>query len=354
MNKILFKSISLLSLVLSLALTSCSLENISEADIHINQQQLNDAFATLSNVGGMKSIVISQNDTIVKEQYFNSSSSSTTHDVRSVTKTVTALLIGIAIDKGYIASVEEEIGQYITPIVGNISPDKAALKIKHLLTMSSGLEWYEWGNYAGSNNEYNNWWNSSDQITYLLNRNFAHTPGSYFNYNSAGSHLLSIIVSQSTGMNTEDFAKQFLFEPLGINFSNWRKDKRGYSNGAAGLFLTPNDMQKIGSLLLNKGLVGNKRIVSANWIDEMIKLHISTRDANSFANGYGYQTWLWKDGNNSYFDAMGYGGQFILIVPAKKLVISATCDLPSSSSTADSNWYTIMNTIANSIIPAFN
>jgi hypothetical protein len=219
--------------------------------------------------------------------------------------------------------------------------------------MSSGLEWYEWGNYAGSNNEYNNWWNSSDQITYLLNRNFTYTPGSHFNYNSAGSHLLSIIVSQSSGMTTEDFAKQFLFEPLGISFSNWRKDKRGYNNGAAGLFLTPYDMQKIGSLLLSKGLYKNKRVVSAKWIDEMIKHHISTRDANSFANGYGYQTWLWKDDVNSYFDAMGYGGQFILVVPAKKLVITAACDLPSSSSTADYNWYTIINTIVNSIVPAF-
>lgn len=301
----------------------------------------------------MKSIVVSKNDTIVKEQYFNSSGPNVAHDVRSVTKTVTALLIGIAIDKGLISSVEEELGQFITPIVGNISPDKSALKIKYLLTMSSGLEWYEWGNYSGSNNEYNNWWNSSEQITYLLNRNFANTPGNYFNYNSAGSHLLSIIVSQSTGMTTEDFAKQFLFEPLGITFSNWRKDKRGYNNGAAGLFLTPYDMQKIGGLLLNKGLYKNKRIVSSNWIDEMITLHISTRNANSFANGYGYQTWLWNDSANSYFDAMGYGGQFILVVPTKKLVITAACDLPSSSSTADYNWYTIMNTIANSIVPAF-
>ena len=355
MNKILSKPVFFFGLLISLAITSCSLENISETDLFVNHQQLNNAFATLSNVQGMKSIVVSKNDTIVKEQYFNSSGPNVAHDVRSVTKTVTALLIGIAIDKEYIASVEEEIGQHLSPIVGSISPEKSQLKIKYLLTMSSGLEWYEWGNYgSNNNNEYNNWWNSSDQITYLLNRNLGYTPGSYFNYNSAGSHLLSIIVSQASGMNTEDFAKQFLFEPLGITFSNWRKDKRGCNNGAAGLFLTPYDMQKIGSLLLSKGLFKNKRIVSAKWIDEMSKSHISTRDANSFANGYGYQTWLWKDGVNSYFDAMGYGGQFILVVPDKKLVISAACDLPSSSSTADSNWYTIMNTIHNSIIPAFN
>ena len=254
MNKFLFKSLSFLILLFSY-FTSCSLENINETDLFVNEQQLNDAFAALSNVEGMKSIVISKNDTIVKEQYFNSSGPKVAHDVRSVTKTVTALLIGIAIDKGYISSVEDEIGQYITPIVGEISTDKSQLKIKHFLTMSSGLEWYEWGNYAGYYNEYNNWWRSSDQITYLLNRNFAYTPGSYFNYNSAGSHLLSIIVSQATGMSTENFAKQFLFEPLEINFSSWTKDKRGYNNGAAGLSITPYDMQKIGSLLLNKGII---------------------------------------------------------------------------------------------------
>lgn len=354
MNNILTKSFSFLSIILSLTTTSCSLENISEADLYVNEQQLNNAFTTLSNVQGMKSIVISRNDTIVKEQYFNSSGSNIAHDVRSVTKTVTALLIGIAIDKGYISSTEDEIGTYLSPIVGNISPDKSQLKIKHLLTMSSGLEWYEWGNYGANNNEYNNWWRSSDQINYLLNRNFAYSPGTYFNYNSAGSHLLSIIVSQSTNMSTEDFAKQYLFEPLEINFNNWIKDKRGYNNGGAGLSIAPHDMQKIGSLMLNKGLYKNKRIVSEKWIDEMIKFQISTRDANSFANGYGYQTWLWNNGGNSYFDAMGYGGQFILIVPTKKMVITATCDWQNpSSSVADNNWYTIMNTIANSIIPAF-
>lgn len=353
MNKFHLKSFLVLSSLI-IFLTSCSLENINETDLFVNQQQLNNAFVTLSTVRGMKSIVVSKNDTIVKEQYFNSSGPNAAHDVRSVTKTVTALLVGIAIDKGYISSTEDEIGTYLSPIVGNISSDKSVLKIKHLLTMTSGLEWYEWGNYAGSNNEYNNWWNSSDQITYLLNRNFTYTPGSYFNYNSAGSHLLSIIVSQSSRMTTEDFAKQFLFEPLGISFSNWRKDKHGYNNGAAGLFLTPYDMQKIGSLLLNKGLYMHKKVVSEKWIDEMTQFHILTRDANSFANGYGYQTWLWSNGNNSYFDAMGYGGQFILVVPGKKMVITASCDWQSvNDSTADFNWYTIMNTIANSIIPAF-
>jgi CubicO group peptidase (beta-lactamase class C family) len=354
MSKILFNSILYLSLLLGCVTASCTLENISDSDLFVDEQQLNNAFTTLSNVQGMKSIVISRNDTIVKEQYFNSSGPNIVYDVRSVTKTVTALLIGIAIDKGYISSIENEIGPYFSPIVGIISSEKSELKIKHLLTMSSGLEWYEWGNYGEYNNEYNNWWNSSDQITCLLNRNFTYTPGSYFNYNSAGSHLLSIIVSQSTGVSTEDFAKQFLFHPLGISFNSWRKDKRGYNNGAAGLFIAPHEMQKIGSLMLNKGLFKNRRIVSEKWINEMTKFQISTRDANSFANGYGYQTWLWNNGVNSYYDAMGYGGQFILVVPTKKMVITASCDWQSiSSSTADNNWYTIMNTIANSIIPAF-
>ena len=350
MKKLFLKPISVLSIFFVLIYSSCTLDNIADTNQSVNQQQLNDAFNTLANVEGIKSIIVSQNDSILKEQYFNSSGPEVPHDVRSVTKTVTALLMGIAIDKGYIASVEDEIGNYITPIVGNISSDKSKLKLKHFLTMSSGLEWYEWGNY----NEYNNWWNSSDQINYLLNRDSAYTPGSYFNYNSAGSHLLSIIVSQSSGMSTEDFAEQFLFTPLKINFQSWKKDKRGYNNGAAGLSLTPYDMQKIGNLLLHKGFYKNKRIVSENWITEQSKYHISTNNANSFSNGYGYQTWLWEKPTNSWYYAMGYGGQFIIVVPEKKLVVTASCEWQSiSSNTADGNWLAIMNTIANSIIPAF-
>lgn len=354
MNRFLIKSFSLLSLFITL-ITSCSLENISDENLYVNIKQLNDAFAVLSNVEQMRSIIVSQSDTIVKEQYFNSSGPNIAFNVRSVTKSVTALLIGIAIDKALISSVEDEIGQYLSPIVGNIAQDKSELKIRHLLTMSSGLEWYEWGNYGSiNNNEYNNWWNSSDQITYLLNRNFTQSPGTHFNYNSAGSHLLSIIVSQVSDTNTEDFAKHFLFDSLEISFSSWIKDKRGYNNGGSSLYITPYDMQKIGSLMLNRGLYKNRRIVSEKWIDEMTQFHISTRDANSFANGYGYQAWLWDNGVNAYFDAMGYGGQFIIVVPAKKLVITATCDLTNiNSNTADSNWYTIMNTIHTLIIPAF-
>jgi CubicO group peptidase (beta-lactamase class C family) len=350
MNKLFLISISVFSILLISSFTSCTLDNIADPSQSVNQQQLNDAFNTLGNVGGIKSIIVSQNDSIVKEQFFNSSGPDIAHDVRSVTKTVTALLIGIAIDKGYILSVEQEIGDYLTPLIDDITPDKLRIKLKYLLTMSSGLEWNEWGNY----NEYNNWWNSPDQITYLLNRNIVYQPGSYFNYNSAGSNLLSIILSQASGKLTEDFAKEFLFNPLGINFQSWKKDKRGFNNGAAGLFITPYDMQKIGSLLLNNGLYKNKRIISPGWINEQIKYQISTRDANSFSNGYGYQTWLWEKSNNSCYYAMGYGGQFIIIVPTKKLVITASCEWQSvSSSTADNNWYTIINTIANYIIPAF-
>jgi len=113
------------------SLTSCTLENINEADLFVNEQQLNNAFTTLSNVEGMKSIIISKNDTIVKEQYFNSSGPNVTYDVRSVTKTVTSLLIGIAIDKDYIPSVEDEIGQYIARLLGKF------LLINHSLKSST-------------------------------------------------------------------------------------------------------------------------------------------------------------------------------------------------------------------------
>jgi len=225
MNKLFLISISALSTFLVLSYSSCALDNIADAQQSVNQQKLNDAFNTLGNVGGIKSIIVSQNDSIVKEQFFNSSGPDIAHDVRSVTKSVTALLIGIAIDKGYIPSVEQEIGDYLTPLVGNIPTDKSEIKLNHLLTMSSGFEWNEWGNY----NEYNNWWNSPDQITYLLNRNIVYQPGSYFNYNSAGSNLLSIILSQASGKLAEDFAKEFLFNPLEINFQSWKKDKVHYS-----------------------------------------------------------------------------------------------------------------------------
>jgi CubicO group peptidase (beta-lactamase class C family) len=155
-------------------------------------------------------------------------------------------------------------------------------------------------------------------------------------------------------MSTLEFARKYLFDPLGININYWEQDHQGYYNGAAGLNITPHDMIKIGELILNRGIYNGKQVVPAEWIDQSIKTQISTNNAQPFGPGYGYCLWTGQNANGSYAWANGYGGQFIVIVPSLKLVVVATNEWSSvNGDTANSRWYNTISLIMNNIVRAF-
>ena len=196
---------------------------------------LEDIFSDASHISNLRCLIVYKDDHIVKEKYFHPGDSLTPHDVRSVTKSVMATLIGIAIDKGYLQSENDSIGDYLLPYVSTIDAVKANIKIRDVLTMTSGIT----GNELATPAEYNDWFSSPDQLTYTLNKPMAHQPGTYFNYNSGAAHLSSAILSQASGVSTIKFAEQYLFKPLDIETHNWEMDKRDLNNGGAGLRLTP-------------------------------------------------------------------------------------------------------------------
>lgn len=261
-----------------------------------------------------------------------------------------ATLIGIAIDKGYIQSEDQTIGNYLKHYDSSIDSVKANIKIRDLLSMASGIS----GNELVDGSEYDAWFNSPNQVDYTLNTSIASQPGQVFNYVSGVAHLTSAILAQATGMSTYQFAKQYLFQPLGIAAHPWETDKQGIYNDAAGLNLTPRDMIKIGELYLNKGVYNGTRIVSEAWIDKAASFKITTRNAQPFGPGYGYFWWLGNIHGHDYFFANGYGGQFIVVVPDIRLVVAATNvwnGVPTA--TADQQWYSTLDIIMNELIPVY-
>jgi len=340
----------LIILIVLILFSTCSKNSVTSPG-EVDNQKLNDAFTNAASFKELKSLVVARNGVIVKEQYFRSSGPNVPSDVRSVTKTVTSLLIGIAIDKGFIKSVDQPIGEFIRPLVDSLSADKAALTLRDFLTMSSGFEWRELGN----NNEYNNWFYSApNQVRYLFNRPLIAKPGQVFDYNSAALHILSVILTRATGMNTRGFAQKYLFDSLGSAINYWETDRQGYINGAAGINITPHDMIKIGQLILNGGTYNGKRIVSPAWIEQTIKQHITTNKALEFGPEYGYCMWGGQNIKGNYAFALGYGGQFIFVVPRLNLVVTATNDLNvPNSSVADNDMFETLSLIMNNIIPAF-
>ncbi|HAN19041.1 MAG: hypothetical protein A2X13_11400 [Bacteroidetes bacterium GWC2_33_15] len=344
--KIFFKSITLFLLVISF--TNCSED--SSTNPEVNYTKLNNAFSSAQQIENLTSLVVFHKDTIIKEAFYGTGGADVRQSVRSVTKSVMSILIGIAIDKGYLTSIDQTLGEFIDTSVYTITPEKSAIKISHLLSMTGGFEWNEL-----TASGYNEWALAENQIQYLLDKPLIAEPGQLFLYNSAGTHLLSYIITKVTGMSTYEFSLQYLFNPIDIQEVDWYIDKQGYCNGGAGLIFTPHDMVKIGQLVLNHGIYKGKTIVSSDYIDMSTQMKISTGNTMNFASDYGYCWWLGQKEEIEYIFANGYGGQFIVIVPSLELIVVTTNNLSSvTSSIANEQWYRTLDLILNSIIPAFN
>ncbi len=166
----------------------------------------------------------------------------------SATKSITGTLIGIAIDKGLIDSVDHKLLDFFPDrTFANVDTQKQSITLRHVLSMSSGLDWPHNGlnEYLEPGMEA-----SKDWVQFVLDRPMAAAPGSVFVYNSGGSHLLSAVIQKATGMSALDFAQKHLFAPLGITNVTWATDPQGINFGAANLAMSPRDMAKLGYLYL--------------------------------------------------------------------------------------------------------
>ena len=170
-----------------------------------------------SDLEFLRSMIIWKNGEILGEEYFQDYPQDSLDHVRSVTKSIMSLLIGIAVDQQLIDNVDDPVSKYIGHLTEGYSPEKQGITIRQLLTMTSGFEWNEDGV-----EEFNQWASSSDHLAHLFNRDLVDTPGTTFNYNSGGSHLLSIILSEVSQISTLEYARKYLFDPLGIGKVRWR------------------------------------------------------------------------------------------------------------------------------------
>jgi len=278
------------------------------------------AFDDASNVAHVTSLSVQRDGAVVREAYYRGTAR-TTHDVRSVTKTVTSLLIGVALDTGCVRSLDQPIGELLGDLAPT-DPAKAAITVRDLLSMTSGFEWQEDGAIG-----YIDWDSSPNQVEYVLARPLVTPPGTRFNYNSGALHLLSVILTHACAP-TASFADQYLFGPLGIPRPDWELDEQGNINGAAGIQLTTRQLVAIGQLILDRGRFGSAQIVSASYIDLMTTSQIGTGEADDETPDYGFGIWLGtRPGAGMFALAEGFGGQFIAVVPERRAVVVATSEL---------------------------
>jgi CubicO group peptidase (beta-lactamase class C family) len=247
------------------------------------------------------------------------------HDVRSISKSVVSLLVGIALDRKLIPSIDEPVFTYFTEYAALRTPEKDYIQLRHLLTMTSGLAWDEKRPYSDPENSEIRMIYSSDPYRFVLEQLTTRKPGEEWNYSGGSTQLLAGVVQKVAAKPLSDFANEALFEPLGITQFEWVKMLANEETAAAsGLRLRPRDMAKIAELVLNKGMWRGNRIVSESWIQESTQSRVEVVDSVR----YGYHWWSdeQKLDNKqiSWISAMGLGGQRIYIVPTYDLVVVIT------------------------------
>lgn len=258
------------------------------------------------------SLLVVRNGRIVLEANFYPFQPDGLHDLASVTKAITATIIGLAIHKGFIQDVHQPVlGFFPDYKIKNIDERKKSMLLENLLSMRDGIQCIA----SPSEITLMQMLFSPNYVQFMLDLPMEAEPGTRYKYNSGGVHLLSAVVSQATGQSALEFAKKRLFGPLGISDMIWPVDPQGVNNlGWGDLRLRARDLAKIGYLCLKNGIWQGNRILPEGWIAQATKKYTQFDDGN----GYGYQLEIHTDGS---YSKSGRGGQYLHVVPARNMVV---------------------------------
>ena len=266
------------------------------------------------------------------------------HDLRSVTKSVTSLLVGIALDHGWIKDVDTPVLSYFPKYADLRTPQKDAITLHHLLTMSAGFAWDELRLPPNPKKNTDALMAAApDPYRFLLEQPLEEKPGEVWNYNSGATALLAAILHKASGKPLDALAKEELFDPLGITDVEWARYPNGDPIAGWGLRLRPRDLAKVGRLVLAHGAWAGRQIVPAAWIDQSLTPQINGLGLNF----YGFQWWLGRSliqrREIDWAAAVGWGGQRLYVVPSMDLAVVVTAGLYKPVMLQDLIGFTVLN-----------
>jgi CubicO group peptidase (beta-lactamase class C family) len=296
----------------------------SASEVGIKETELTKLAKSLetNQYPGTDSFLVVKDGLLIQELYFNNFNRDKVHDLRSATKSITSALVGIAIDQGAIEGVNKPVFPSFVNEYSDIDEwvdGKNDITIKHLLTMTSGLSCDDNNVFSPGNEDV--MYGYRDWVKFILDLPLISEPGSKWAYCTGGVVSLGAMIEDSTGIQTENFASSYLFEPLGIRNYHWEFTPTGRVDTGGHIHMTPRDMAKIGQLFLQKGLWNEQSLISKKWILESTSGQVT----NGEGYFYGYLWWraLMNDTHVFYY-ARGNGGQFITIIPHLELVVVST------------------------------
>ena len=284
------------------------------------QQSALDTAASLTRNPAIYALLVAQHNNVKYEKYCNGKNANDLFNSQSLTKDVMSLLVGIAINKGYIKSIDEPLSRFFPSLLQDKDKRKQRVTIREIMNQASGL-WHEDLESLGGVKAYLDLPNPSQQV---LTAEMASNPADSFHYSNAVTHLLSVIITNTSGLSTRDFAQKYLFDPLGIQTYNWPEMKDGYYDGSGllGLEMHTRDVYKIGQLVLQDGKYNGKQVVPEAWIQQL------KQPTRTYATAWGFEgsryALCWyhvKYENLELQYGLGWGGQLLILIPSLDAVV---------------------------------
>jgi CubicO group peptidase (beta-lactamase class C family) len=274
----------------------------------------------------LHALLIVKNGYLIAEAYFHGGSIDQETRIQSATKSYTSALVGIALDRGYLSSLDQKMMEFFPELADQISdPRKKRITIRHMLQMRAGYPWEE------STKELFKLLYSGFRPSNLLDVPLVREPGTAFDYSNLTSHLLGIIVARAAVTDLKSFAQANLFGPLGVEPAEWTQDWEGYYNGHADLHYSAREMARFGQLYLDDGEYEGRQLIPAAWVHDSLQTY--SEDAwgyrvgrNVTDMGYGYGWWSVRAGDHRYNLAWGHGGQQIALVAEFDMVVVVKAD----------------------------
>jgi len=283
----------------------------------------------------LHALLVVRHGRIVLEEYFNGWQADRMHTLQSVTKSFASALVGIAIARGEFKGVEEKVLDFFPGMkdIANMDERKAAIRLKDLLTMRTGVDFNEKGTGSPLEQLANK---PTGWDKFYLDRPMIGPPGTSFNYDSGAVILVSAMLKNRTGMHALEYAERYLFKPLGIVNKYWNANLEGHTHTGGGLALTARDAARFGLLYLNNGRWGDMQVVPEAWVRESLSMQVDLTVPGQPPSGYGYWWWIgapdWQGAGRQYVGfARGRLGQYIFVVPEYDMVVVFFGDAKTSA-----------------------
>jgi len=294
----------------------------------LDSSEVNNIFMDAEKLDNLYSLLIVKNGYLIAEKYFNGFTVNEAIQTASVTKSIISALTGIAIRENVIEGTDQKLKDFFPEIAWeSTDPRKSEITVEQILEMRSGYPWEEVYGYLETLSRSSNW------IPFLKEFPLVHDPGTQFGYSNFTAHIMGIIIARSAKQSLLSFARDYLFDDLGISVPKWPADANGYYYGSGDIYMTPRNLAKFGQLFLDEGVWNGVQYIPSEWIKSSFQVYSSStygRDilTNIRTLKYGYLWWSGTSGSHQIWFAWGHGGQMVVIIHDLNMVVVATAYVP--------------------------